>query len=81
MAARKMNERSLDEIRAALASGEANSASLTAAYLERIQKLRALNCMREVNSEALRIAAHCDRERREGRVRSPLHGVRSSASA
>ena len=51
------------------------SEALTAECLERIAKHSALNAVRETNPDALRIAAERDRERREGRIRSPLHGV------
>jgi len=70
-----MNERSIEEIGAALASGELTSEALTAACLGRIAGYSELNAVRETNADALRIAAACDKERREGRVRSALHGV------
>lgn len=66
----------LTQVQAALASGAASSEQLTGLYLERIARSGpVLNAVRETNPDALAIAAGLDRERREGRVRSPLHGV------
>lgn len=66
----------LDDLQRALSSGQISSVGLVEAYLARIDRLNpALNAVREVNKGALEHAAIADRERREGRVRSPLHGI------
>lgn len=75
-----ISELSLSRLQRALADGELTSSRLTAMYLQRIAGVRApggapLNAVREVNPDALAIAAGLDRERREGRIRSPLHGI------
>ncbi len=65
---------------AALAQGMAekrfSSVDLVTAYTERIRIVdRNLHAVLELNPEALRIAAALDRERKEGHVRGPLHGI------
>jgi amidase len=75
----KVEEVSLAEVSAMLASGRATSASLTRAYLARIAAMdRAgpkLRSVIAVNPDALAQARALDAERRAGRVRGPLHGV------
>ena len=62
-----------------MASGEHTAKSITAAYLDRIAQLDrrgpSLCSFIETNPEALDIAGELDRERQNGRIRSPLHGV------
>lgn len=75
-----ISELSVSDLRSALAAGEVTSARLTDMYLKRIETVRGpgatpLNAVREINPDALAIAAGLDRERREGRIRSPLHGI------
>ncbi|HJV21055.1 MAG TPA: amidase [Holophagaceae bacterium] len=65
---------------AALAQGLAEkrftSVDLVTAYTERIRIVdRNLHAVLELNPDAPRIAAALDRERKEGRVRGPLHGI------
>jgi amidase len=69
----------LAAIAAAMAGGHLSSVGLTRHYLERIQALDrrgpSLRAVLETNPHALDIAAALDRERAQGRVRGPLHGV------
>ena len=60
-----------------MASGEMNARALSEYYLQRIETLdtSTINSVIEVNPEALAIADERDRERSEGRVRGPLHGI------
>ncbi len=59
-----------------MASRRFNCVELVTAYQERIRIVdRNLHSVIELNPDALRIAASLDRERREGRVRGPLHGI------
>jgi amidase len=62
-----------------MTAGESSAVELTRAYLQRIEALDRggpqLRSVIEVNPDALQIAEELDRERTEGRVRGPLHGV------
>jgi len=59
--------------------GTATSVSITKAYLERIQKMDKqgpnLNSIIELNPDALAIAEKLDKERKQGKIRSTLHGI------
>jgi amidase len=74
-----LEEASAADLARALAEGQASAAGLVAAYLERIEKLDrsgpTLRSVIELNPDALAIAEALDRERRDGRVRGPLHGL------
>ena len=75
----ELEEISIGELAAAMAAGERTARSVTEAYLIRIAETDrqgpTLRSVIETNPDALDIAAALDRERAEGRVRSPLHGV------
>jgi amidase len=63
-------------VTAAMAAGTTTSAELVGAYLERIERLDPLvNAIRCLAPDAEERAAALDAERRDGRVRGPLHGV------
>ena len=66
-------------VTAAMASGATTSAELVEAYVDRIAALSsggpAVNAVRCLAPDAHDRAAALDAERREGRVRGPLHGV------
>ncbi|HEV3497910.1 MAG TPA: amidase family protein, partial [Actinomycetes bacterium] len=72
-------EATIAELQAAMASGRLSSRRLTQAYLRRIRRIDLsgikLNSVIEVNPDALEIAAGLDAERRQGKVRGPLHGI------
>jgi amidase len=72
-------EATIEDLQSRMASGGLTSERLTAAYLERIEKIdRAgpqLNAVIEINPDALAIAAELDAERQAGTVRGPLHGI------
>lgn len=60
-------------------SGELTARSIAELYLKRIQEIDkagpALNSVIEINPDALSIADTLDKERKEGKVRGPLHGI------
>jgi amidase len=59
-----------------MAAGELTARGLCEAYLERISRLDGtVNAVMEINPEALDIADGLDEERRNGKVRGPLHGI------
>ena len=69
-------EATVADLGSKLGSGELSARSLAEAYLERIEALDGdLRSVIEVDPDALRIADQLDRERADGRVRGPLHGI------
>ena len=80
MKAASLHDAPIGDLREALAAGHATAAALVRTYLARIEAYdRAgprLNAVREVNPEALAIAAGLDaRLRRRGLARRPLDGI------
>jgi amidase len=75
----RLEEISIAQLQDWMRSGTYSSEALTRLYLERIRQVDErgpeLNAILEINPDALAIAAAMDRERAEGRVRGPLHGV------
>jgi amidase len=69
-------EASIPEMQAALASGRVTSRDLVAAYMSRIAQYEGtLNAVININLNAYSEADDLDRERAQGRVRGPLHGI------
>lgn len=67
---------SITTIADALDKGYLTSELLVTLYLERIEAYDdEFNAIREINENALEEARALDEERREGHVRSPLHGI------
>jgi amidase len=81
MASRKegLNEPGAAELQAAMSTGTLTAKALAQRYLDRIARIDKsgprLNSIIELNPDALAIAAALDGERRQGRVRGPLHGI------
>ena len=69
-------EASLTDMRAALAQGRTSSHDIVQQYLTRIAAYEDLvNATISINPHALDEADALDRERRQGQVRGPLHGI------
>jgi amidase len=72
-------ELGIAQLQEQMGSGQLTAAGLTAAYLERMEALDrkgpTIGAVIEVNPEAQTIAASLDDERRQGRLRGPLHGI------
>jgi amidase len=72
-------ELTVDDLQKAMTNGTQSSRSITQLYLDRIQAIDKqgplLNSVIELNPDALAIADSLDKERKEGRVRGPLHGI------
>jgi amidase len=72
-------ERSLSELAADLQSGKLTSAAIVDAYLARIDAIDRsgprLQSIITLNPHAREEARHADSERKQGKLRSPLHGV------
>lgn len=75
----ELNEATIQELQAAMASGDRSARSITEAYLDRIASFDrqgpSLRSVIETNPDALDIAEQLDREREAGTVRGPLHGI------
>ncbi|MBD3649246.1 MAG: amidase, partial [Pseudomonadales bacterium] len=71
-----LEEKSVDELQAALAADEITSVEIVEGYLDRIEALDPkLNAILEINPDALTIAEGLDAERAQGTTRSSLHGI------
>lgn len=78
-AAVALEEATIAELQAAMTRGGLSSLALVNMYIERIVALDengpSINSVLEVNPDARRIAKQLDRERKDGHVRGPLHGI------
>lgn len=74
-----IEEVGIAELQARMQHGELDSVRLTQTYLDRIEAIDrsgpALHAILRINPNALAEAAALDAERRNGRVRGPLHGI------
>lgn len=74
-----MKESSINEIQEKMAAGEITARELVQEYLVRIDEIDKngpkLNAIIEINPDALKIAEKLDQERKNGKIRGPLHGV------
>jgi amidase len=75
----ELEEATVADLQAAMASGRLTSKAITEKYLQRIEALNRrgpdLRHIIETNPEAQKIAEQLDEERRAKGVRGPLHGV------
>jgi len=78
-AAFELEEITVAQLQEGMTSGKYTARSLAEAYLSRIDEMDRggprVNSVIETNPDALAIADTMDRERRDGRVRGPLHGI------
>jgi len=74
-----MQEWTIAELQKKLSAGALTCRQLTEMYLSRIATLdegdKGINAVIELNPDALVIAEQLDNERKEGKVRGPLHGI------
>ena len=74
-----LDEVTIEQLQARMASGALTARQLVEAYLERIEAVDRggprLRSIIETNPDALEIADALDRERADGHVRGPLHGI------
>ncbi len=74
-----LNEVTIEELQQKMQSGELTSKSITQWYLKRINEIDkggpAINSVIEVNPDAITIAEGLDNERKNKKVRGPLHGI------
>jgi amidase len=75
----ELEELTVSDLQQGMETGQLTARSITERYLERIAAVDrqgpTLRAILETNPDALRIADELDRERSNGRVRGPLHGV------
>ncbi len=75
----ELNEVTIYDLQQDMANGKRTSRSITELYLKRIEAMDKngprVNSVIEINPDALSIADSMDRERKEGKVRGPLHGI------
>lgn len=75
----ELSEVTIDALQRDMASGTISSRQITQAYLNRIaeidQSTNGLRSVIEINPDAIAIAEALDAERKDGRVRGPLHGI------
>ncbi|HJR06926.1 MAG TPA: amidase [Pyrinomonadaceae bacterium] len=75
----ELEEATIAQLQEAMRDGKRSAREIAEKYIERIEKYdrkgASLNSVIELNPDALSIAAELDRERKAGRVRSPLHGI------
>jgi len=75
----ELNEVTIATLQQKMTSGEYTAHSITQKYLDRIDKIDKagpkLKAVIEVNPDALDIAEAMDKERSNGKVRGPLHGI------
>ncbi|EXJ54605.1 hypothetical protein A1O7_09946 [Cladophialophora yegresii CBS 114405] len=71
-----LHEISVDELQHHYASGALSTSDFVKFCLDRIQKINPyLECVIETNPDALDHAAALDEERKQRRIRGPLHGI------
>jgi amidase len=74
-----LEEITVTELQNRMQSGEQSSVSITKAYIERIEQIDRngprLNSIIELNPDAIAIAENLDKERKQGKIRGPLHGI------
>lgn len=75
----RIEEASVAQLQAAMASGRLTSEAITRAYIARIlafdQGGPDVNAVMEINPDALELAREADQLRRRGKVLGPLHGI------
>jgi amidase len=72
----QLEEITIAELQTAMQGGQTTAVEIAKGYLARIAEIdKKLNSIIELNPDALAIAAEMDRERKSGKVRSPLHGI------
>jgi amidase len=75
----ELEESTIADLQSDIASGKHTSQSITEKYLARIQEIDQsgpqLKSVIEVNRDALVLAEMLDKERKQGRLRGPMHGI------
>jgi amidase len=74
-----LEEITVMELQEKMKSGEQTAVTITNTYLKRIEQIDrsgpTLNSIIELNPDAISIATQMDKERKQGKLRGPLHGI------
>lgn len=71
-----LNEITVAELQQKMESSELTAEAICKLYLDRVEKVDPyLKAVIEINPEALEIARTLDEERKNGKIRGPLHGI------
>jgi Asp-tRNAAsn/Glu-tRNAGln amidotransferase A subunit and related amidases len=71
-----LEEKTAVELQVMMTKGEMGAKDIAEAYLRRITSVdKQVNSIIEINPDAVKIAEELDRERRDGKIRGPLHGI------
>jgi amidase len=71
-----LEETTINELQDSMKSGRLSAERITEKYLDRIKDLdKKLNSVIELNPDAIQIARQMDAERKQGKIRSRLHGI------
>ena len=74
-----LNEITISKLQLSYKNGELNSEKVVKMYLERIDEIDkngpALNAVIEINPDAMALAKSLDKDRKNGKIRGPLHGI------
>ena len=74
-----LEEATIEELRAGMEAGKYTARAIAELYLNRIEEIDqngpTLRAVLEVNPDALRMADQLDKERQQGTLRGPLHGI------
>ncbi len=72
----ELNEITIAELGSKMASGELTAVKLVEMYTARIKELDPkIRSVLEINPDAMEIAAKLDKDRKKGRLRSPMYGI------
>jgi amidase len=72
----ELNEITVDELQQKMQTGELTSEIICQKYLARIEQVDpVLKSVIELNPDAVEIARNLDEERKNGKIRGPLHGI------
>ncbi|MGQ0543287.1 MAG: amidase [Blastocatellia bacterium] len=71
-----LHEKTIVELQSAMQKGDLSASGLVQGYLDEIGRTdKKVNSIIELNPDAVQIAEQLDRERKDGKVRGPLHGI------
>lgn len=71
-----LTEATIADLQAKMQSGQMSAQQIAVKYLEKIKEIDGkINSVVETNPDALKIAEELDKERKSGKVRSPMHGI------